>query len=237
MKTQRRILLVVGTFVLAFGVLVAAAEILLGGVVGSLVVAGVVVASVAIYLGLVRPWQVRWGATADEVARAMPGDGILGPGAPSTTRAITIGAPADQVWPWLAQLGYGRAGWYSYDWLDNDGHLSATQIRPAWRHLRPGDQILMMPGAGFDVTEVKDGHYFTAQAPGQTMSWCLAVEPRGQHSCRLISRWRVRWHITAASALWIALSDPGAFIMERKMLLGIRARAERPAQPELAHHR
>jgi hypothetical protein len=237
MKTQRRILLVVGTFVLAVGVLVAAAEILLGGVVGSVVVLGVVVAAVAVYLGLVRPWQVRWGATADEAARAMPGDGILGPGAPSTTRAITIGAPADQVWPWLAQLGYGRAGWYSYDWLDNDGHPSATQIRPQWQHLRPGDQILMMPGAGFDVVSVEDGHYFTAQAPDQTMSWCLAVEPRGRHSCRLISRWRARWHITPASALWIALSDPGAFIMERKMLLGIKARAERPAQPELAQHR
>jgi hypothetical protein len=91
MKTQRRILLVVGTFMLAFSVLVAAAEILLGGLVGSLVVAGVVVASVAIYLGLVRPWQVRWGATADEAARAMPGDGILSPGALPTTRAIRIG--------------------------------------------------------------------------------------------------------------------------------------------------
>jgi hypothetical protein len=97
MKTQRRILLVVGTSVLAFGALVAAAEILLGGLVGSLVAAGVVAACVVIYLGLVRPWQVRWDATADEVARAMPGDGILGPGAPSTTRAVTIGAPADQV--------------------------------------------------------------------------------------------------------------------------------------------
>jgi hypothetical protein len=63
------------------------------------------------------------------------------------------------------------------------------------------------------------------------------VEPLGQHRCRLISRWRARWHVTAASALWIALSDPGAFIMERKMLLGIRARAEQTAQPELAQHR
>jgi hypothetical protein len=69
------------------------------------------------------------------------------------------------------------------------------------------------------------------------MSWCLAVEPRGRHGCRLISRWRARWHITPASAVWIVLSDPGAFIMERKMLLGIKARAEQTAQPELAHHR
>ena len=60
----------------------------------------------------------------------MPGDDILGPGAGSTTRAVTIGTPAGQVWPWLAQLGYGKAGWYSYDWLDNDGRPSAGQIQP-----------------------------------------------------------------------------------------------------------
>jgi hypothetical protein len=63
------------------------------------------------------------------------------------------------------------------------------------------------------------------------------AEPLDRHSCRLISRWRARWHITAASALWIALSGPGAFIMERKMLLGIKARAEQAARPGLAHQR
>jgi len=92
----------------------------------------------------------------------------------------------------------------------------------------------MMPGSGFDVAEVQDGHYFTARAPDQTMSWCLAVEPLDQHSCRLISRWRARWHVTLASAAWIALSDPGAFIMERRMLLGIKARAEQAVRPGLA---
>jgi hypothetical protein len=237
MKTQQRILLVVGAALLVLAGLVTLAELLLGALVGSLVMFGVAAAATGAYLGLIRPWQHRWGATADEAARPMPGDGILGPGAPSTTRAIAIGVPARQVWPWLAQIGYGRAGWYSYDWLDNDGQPSATQIRPEWQHLRPGDQILMMPGAGLDVTEVEDGHYFTAQAPGQTMSWFLAVEPLGPHCCRLISRWRARWHITPASALWIALSDPGTFIMERKMLLGIKARAEQAARPELAQHR
>ena len=167
----------------------------------------------------------------------MPGDDILGPGAGSTTRAVTIGTPAGQVWPWLAQLGYGKAGWYSYDWLDNDGQPSAVQIQPQWQQLRPGDQILMMPGAGFDVVSVEDGHCFVARAPDGTTSWCLAAEPLDRHSCRLISRWHARWHITPASALWIALSDPGTFIMERKMLLGIKARAEHAAQPGLAHHR
>jgi hypothetical protein len=164
MKTQRRILLVVGALLAAFVGLVVLAEFLLGAVLGSVVVLGAVVIVAAAYFGLVRRWLLRWGATAGEVARPMPGDGILGADAPCTTRAITIGVPAHYAWPWLAQLGYGRAGWYSYDWLDNDGQPSARRIHAEWQQLRPGDQILMMPGSGFDVTEVQDGHFFTARA-------------------------------------------------------------------------
>jgi hypothetical protein len=216
---------------LAFAGLVVLAEFLLGAVLGSVVVLGAVVIMTVAYFGLIRPWLLRWGATAGEVARPMPGDGILGADAPATTRAITIGVPAHHVWPWLAQLGYGRAGWYSYDWLDNDGQPSAGRIHPEWQQLRPDDRILMMPGSGFDVAEIEDGHYFTARAPDQTVSWCLAVEPVDERSCRLISRWRARWHVTPASAAWIALSEPGSFIMERRMLLGIKARAEQAARP------
>lgn len=237
MNTQRRILLVVGALLAAFVGLVVLAEFLLGAVLGSVVVVGGVVIMTAAYFGLVRRWLLRWGATAGEVARPMPGDGILGAGASSTTRAVTIGVPAHHVWPWLAQLGYGRAGWYSYDWLDNDGQPSAGRIHLEWQQLRPDDRILMMPGSGFDVAEIEDGHYFTARAPDQTVSWCLAVEPVDERSCRLISRWRARWHVTPASAAWIALSEPGSFIMERRMLLGIKARAEQAARPGLTQRR
>jgi hypothetical protein len=109
MKTQRRILLVVGALLAAFAGLVVLAEFLLGAVLGSVVVVSAAVIMAATYLGPVRPWLLRWGATAGEVARPMPGDGILGAGASTTTRAITIGVPAHHLWPWLAQLGYGRA--------------------------------------------------------------------------------------------------------------------------------
>ena len=236
MKTQRRILLVVGVLVLAFAGLVALAELLLGAVLGSVVVFGAVVIMTAVYFGLVRPWLLRWGATAGEVARPMPGDGILGADAASThprhhhrrarSPRVAVACPARL-----------RAGWYSYDWLDNDGQPSARHIHPEWQQLRPGDRILMMPGSGFDVAEVRDGRYFTARACDQAVSWCLAVEPADEGSCRLISRWRARWHVTPASAAWIALSEPGAFIMERRMLLGIRARAEQAARLGLAQRR
>jgi hypothetical protein len=81
------------------------------------------------YRRWIQPWQHRWGASDQEVQRAMPGDDVL-PDAASTTRAITIAAPPEQVWPWLVQLGYGRGGWYSYDWIDNDGRPSADRIIP-----------------------------------------------------------------------------------------------------------
>ena len=80
------------------------------------------------YLKVVRPWQLRWGATDEEVSRSMPGDDIMLHPNFNATRAITINARPEQIWPWIVQMGFGRAGWYSYDWLDNLGRPSAERI-------------------------------------------------------------------------------------------------------------
>ena len=211
----------------AIGVVVLLVAMLgwLGLAIGAL---GTIAALVA-YRLWIQPWQHRWGATDDEVHRTMPGDGLI-PDAASTTRAITIAAPPEQVWPWLVQLGYGRAGWYSYDWIDNDGQPSADRIIPELQRLQVGDQILMLPGMGPRVREVEPNRYFVA-GDQEAGVWCLALSP-AVGGCRLVSRWRVDWPLTPATAFWILLSDPGAFIMERKMLKGIRLRAEAAAQAE-----
>jgi hypothetical protein len=180
-------------------------------------------AVLGLYRLWVQPWQHRWGATDQEVGRAMPGDDLI-PDAASTTRAISIAAPAEQVWPWLAQLGYGRAGWYSYDWIDNDGQPSADRIIPELQQLQVGDQILMVPEMGLRVRKIEPHRCFVA-GDQEAGSWCLALYPTAS-GCRLVSRWRVHWPLTLAAAFWILLSDPGAFIMERKMLKGLRSRAE-----------
>jgi hypothetical protein len=82
------------------------------------------------YLMAYRPWQLRWGATDAELGRALPGDELVDSPTFDATRAITIGAPPAQVWPWLVQVGVNRAGWYSYDLLDNLGRPSARQVTP-----------------------------------------------------------------------------------------------------------
>ena len=182
-----------------------------------------VMAALGAYRLWIQPWQHRWGATDEEVGRTMPGDDLI-PDAASTTRAITIAAPAEQVWPWLVQLGYGRGGWYSYDWIDNDGQPSADRIIPELQQLRAGDQILMLPDMGPRVRDLEPNRFFVA-GDQEAGTWCLALYPAAG-GCRLVSRWRVDWPLTPATAFWILLSDPGAFIMERRMLKGIRSRAE-----------
>jgi hypothetical protein len=99
--------------------------------------------------------MVRWGASDDEVARTFPGRELVPDGTRAATMAITIDAPPAQVWPWLVQMGYGRAGWYSWDRLDNGGRPSAQELHPEWQDLSLGDRLAAWsPGDPVDAWEV-----------------------------------------------------------------------------------
>jgi hypothetical protein len=200
-----------------------------GIVVGLLIASGVI----GTYLLVLGPWQRRWGTTADEVHRSMPGDDVLRTDAPCTTRAITIDASPQDVFPWLLQIGYGRGGWYSYDCIDNDGKPSVERIDPNLQQLAVGDRIEMLPGFGPVVIEIEPNHHIVSG--GRTDSWCVLVEPTPDRRTRLISRWRQDWPKSAGTYVWIALSDPGAFLMEQKMLRRIRDLAERTRVAAVAH--
>ena len=193
-----------------------------------------VLAVLVLYLLIGRPWHRRWGATRLEAAEPLPGDDLV-PGGSATTRAITIDAPPEAVWPWLVQIGWGRAGWYSYDRIDNDGKPSADRIVPELQHLAVGDRILMTPGMGFVVTELDPPNHLVALTDDKTTSWCLAVGSGPGNTSRLCSRFRAHLAVTPASALWIAVADPGVFVMERKMLKSIAERAETPNQRRSSH--
>ena len=107
--------------------------------------AAVVALLTALYALVVRPRLIRWGATDDEVEAAYPGEDVIPGGERSPTMATTIDAPPAAVWPWLIQMGYGRAGWYSWDHLDNWGHESADTLHPEWQNIALGDHLASMP--------------------------------------------------------------------------------------------
>lgn len=237
MKTQRQILFAVAGFLVEFGALVALFAVPLGAWRGFLVALALLAVEVVVYFGFFGPRLARWGATDEEARQPMPGDDIAGPKARCTTRAVTIGVPTRRVWPWLAQLGDWRPGWDS-DHVSGTGQLGkAGQTQAEWQQLSPGDRILTIPGPGLEVVAVEDGHYFVARTPDAAMSWCLAAEPLDQHSCRLISRWRAQRLVTTARPPWFPLPDPSSCFAERRMLFGIKARAEQAAQPGLFHRR
>jgi hypothetical protein len=227
MRTKQVIGLVLLACIIASFAVLGGLIVRLGAATG--IVVGLLIASAVVgtYLLVVGPWQRRWGTTDFELHRSMPGDALLRPDAPSTTRAITIDASPKDVFPWLLQIGYGRGGWYSYDWIDNDGKPSVEHIDPALQQLAVGDRIEMLPGLGPVVSEIASNHYIVSS--GETDSWCLLVEPTTDRRTRLISRWKQDWPKSAGTYVWIALSDPGAFLMEQRMLRRIRDLAQRHA--------
>ena len=233
MRTMRTVALLLVACVVASLMVLAALIIWLGSLLGIAVGLGAASFVVVSYITLVGPWQRRWGSTAEEVGRAMPGDALLPPGARSTTRAITINATPRDVFPWLLQIGYGRGGWYSYDWIDNDGERSVDRIDPALQRLAVGDRIPMLPGFGPVVREIQPDHHILSGGDADT--WCLLVEPISDGRSRLVSRWRQDWPKTLGTYVWTLISDPGAFVMEQKMLRTIRRLAEssvgRPSVP------
>jgi hypothetical protein len=227
MKTMRRVALVLISCVMASLAVLAALIIWLGPAFGIAIGVSVATAVVTLYITVIGPWQRRWGATDEEVRGPMPGDGLLRPGAPSTTRAITIDAAPREVFPWLVQIGYERGGWYSYDWIDNDGRRSIDRIDPALQDLSVGDRIQMLPGSGPVVREIVPEHHILSGGDADT--WCLLVVPTAGGRSRLVSRWRQDWPKSLGTFVWILLCDPGAFFMEQKMLRTIRDLAEEAA--------
>lgn len=117
-------------------------------------------AGVVAYAHLVRPWHLRWGATCEEAMATLPGDEFAPDPEIDATHAITIDAPPEDVWPWIAQLGQNKAGFYSYRWLENlfGCHMPDVQeIRHEWQVLKPGDRVYLHPKVALQVAQVEPG--------------------------------------------------------------------------------
>lgn len=165
---------------------------------------------------------------------ALPGDDLLADPAILSTRAIHVAAPASLIWPWLVQMGPGRGGAYTYDWIENLfglGMHSADQILPEFQDLKAGDaQQLGGRGPVMRVAELDPEHALVLRSDDGNWVWAFALVPAGQGT-RLISRNRIADPgARLARAFYTYVMEPGSLIMERKMLMGIKRRAERLAR-------
>jgi len=191
---------------------------------------------IAVYWMGIHPWMTNWGSTAAERQMALPGDNLIPVGAGQSTKAITINAPPDIVWQWLVQIGQDRAGFYSYTWLENilgaDIH-NADEIHPEWQHLAVGDGAWRMLPPDYLWGVGKDSvRQVLISEPGHTLvleMWgAHVIVPINEHTSRLI----VRGQAVPAGLVTTMVVEPVVFTMERRMLLGLKARAEgRPDAP------
>jgi len=198
-----------------------------------------VLAGAAAGVLLARRWQLRWGATAQELAGPLPGDELIERPDLTATRALTVRAPADRVWPWVAQLGQARGGFYSYDFLENlvgcNIH-SADRVVSEWQDVKPGDEVRLHPDLALEVIAVDPGLSLILRGGGPAgnapppfdFTWAFVLQPGPDGTTRLIVRERYAYTRPWARLIVepVAVID---FVMTQKMLRGIRSRAERAA--------
>jgi len=190
------------------------------------------------YLELCRPYQLHWGATAAEIERPMPGDELNADPSFLATRAITIEGSPEEVWPWLLQMGYGRAGFYGYDLLENagspEGMRSADEIIPRFQNFVAGDVVPISAIVNMTFHTIESNSHLIwlgsdAPNPG-TFTW--AVYPFDDGRTRLVSRIRWSYHPTSIRAFALELFTEFAdHIAVRKILQGVKQRVERNIEP------
>lgn len=199
-----------------------------------------------VYGAVVRPRMLRWGTTDDEVSRAFPGDELVPYADTQTTMATTLPAPPEEIWPWLQQMGCDRAGWYSWDRLDNGGRPSAESIVPEWQDMEVGRRIDAVPGgsAWFTAAVVKPPRTLVLRSdltvpygrpfdparwpPPRLYAsgiWSFHLEPAGDGETRLVVRTRSRGR--PRPLLWTSdflFGQPAHFVMQTRQFQNLRAR-------------
>jgi hypothetical protein len=195
----------------------------------------------AVAVAITRRRYLRWGATDEEVNMALPGDELLPRADLTATRAITIRAAVDGVWPWVAQLGQGRGGFYSYDFLENlvgcEIH-SAVGVVPEWQATAVGDEVRLHPDVALIVALLEPGQAVVLRggipmgrvAPPYDFTWAFVLRSERDGTTRLVVRERYEYSWWWA-CLIVEPAELISFVMSRRMLRGIRERAEGQSCP------
>jgi hypothetical protein len=189
---------------------------------------------ILLYWFPLRRWFARWGTSPADFTRVMTGDRFILNPTHSATHAVTVDAPPDDIWPWLVQMGYRRGGLYSYDWLDRlFGILdrpSANRVFPEFQHLEVGDRILLGPGEKQKLTVAALEPYralvLSYKEHGFEWVWQFGLYPLENNQTRLVTRGTERFSNTVGAWLFMRVMEPAAFVMTRRMLLGVKQRAE-----------
>lgn len=208
-----------------------------------------VVVALGYFVG-VRPRLLRWGSTADEVDATLPGDALIANPENSATMAVTLPAPPEQVWPWLIQMGCDRAGWYSWDRLDNGGRPSAMEVVPAWQELTVGDRLLSTPdGSSFFTAAIVNepealvlradlalpsgnpiGPDDSASGWWIRSSWAFVLNATSDGATRLVVRTRSignpAWAVRLATML---VGETAHAVMQLRQFGGLRTRTTMPS--------
>lgn len=181
----------------------------------------------------IRRWMGRWGTTSSDQARVMTGDGLVVAPTFTYTMAVTVTARPEHIWPWLLQMGYQRGGLYSYDWLDRlFGFLdrpSATRILPEFQRLAVGDQIPIGRGPKWPVAAIEPRRALVLDMrnlAGFDWVWQFGVHAIDERRTQFVSRSHVRPRTIWAWLFTILAIEPAGFLMTRRMLLGVKQRAE-----------
>src|SRR5690349_18882187 len=193
----------------------------------------VILTLAVLYWFPIRRWMNRWSTTPSDRVRVMAGDALLVDPMFSYTTAVTVNAPPEDIWPWLVQMGYQRGGLYSYDWLDRlFGFLdrpSATRILPEFQHLAVGDEIPLGRGPKWPVGAIEPCRALVLDMRnmgGFDWVWQFGLYPIDEKRTRLVSRSDVRPHTVWGRLFTVLAMEPAGFIMTRRMLLGLKQRAE-----------
>ncbi len=184
--------------------------------------------AVGAYLHLIRPWQLRWGATDAELARSMPGDALLAATDFNATRAVTINATPEEIWPWIVQIGDQRAGFYGYDWFDNRFARSAEKIISEFQDLKIGDEVPISSLVSQTVWLLEPYEAMVWVGGGDEIdgTWSWGLYPLDDERTRLVTRLRGKYHWSKPTIMFNLLIEGGDLPFMRKCLLGIKQRAE-----------
>ena len=192
-----------------------------------------------IYLLAIRPAALRWGATAEEVAQPMPGDGLVPSPSFCAKRAITIQGRPEDIWPWLVQIGYGRAGFYGFDLIENlgssTGVRSARSILSEFQYPKTGDALPISAVASLVFESIQPDRYLVWRGATPTdSSFAWALYPIDASHTRLISRIRLRYHWRDRALALDLFTEFADHVAVPRILLGLKGRVEGRLQHSLA---